>query len=72
MRIFVTTLLAAMLSSGAAVAGNDEIKSAVSAGPETLSGRAKIVDWDGNILREGTSGWPCLPDNSGTEGTGPW
>lgn len=56
MRIFVTTLLAAMLSSGAAVAGNDEIKSAVSAGPETLSGRAKIVDWDGNILREGTSG----------------
>ena len=63
MRILLTTFLAAMLSSGAAVAGSDEIKSAMSAGPETLSGKATIMDWQGKVIREGTNGWTCLPDN---------
>ena len=72
MRILLTTFLAAMLSSGAAVAGSDEIKSAMSAGPETLSGKATIMDWQGKVIREGTNGWTCLPDNPGTEGTDPW
>ena len=55
MRILLTTFLAAMLSSGAAVAGSDEIKSAMSAGPETLSGKATIMDWQGKDIREGTN-----------------
>ena len=47
-------------------------ESAMSAGPPSVSANATIQDWDGNILREGTNGWTCLPDNPGTPGTDPW
>jgi hypothetical protein len=50
----------------------DPIKSAMSAGPASISANATILDWQMKVLREGTNGWTCLPDNSATEGNDPW
>lgn len=50
----------------------DEIASAMSAGPASLADNATIMDWEGNVLREGTNGWTCVPDNADSPGTDPW
>ena len=49
-----------------------QIASAEKAGPSSLSKNATIVDWGGQVLREGTNGWACLPDRGNTEGEDPW
>ena len=48
------------------------IESAMSAGPESVSADARIIDWSMNELRAGTNGWTCLPDNPDGEGDAPW
>ena len=48
------------------------IASAESAGPASISKNATIKDWKMKVLRKGTNGWTCLPDNPGTSGTDPW
>ncbi len=62
----------AMLAPASSFAGDDQIKSAESAGPASLSKQATIKDWDMKVLRKGTNGWTCLPDNPKTTGTDPW
>lgn len=59
---------------GAPQAHADEakIKSALSAGPDSLTKNAAIQDWDGTVLRKGTNGWTCLPDIPDNGGTDPW
>jgi len=49
-----------------------KIKSALSAGPDSLTKNAAVQDWDGTVLREGTNGWTCLPDIPDNGGTDPW
>ena len=57
----------------ATVASDDEaIASAMSAGPSSISADAAIMDWDMNVLREGSNGWTCLPDRPDTDGNDPW
>lgn len=46
-----------------------EFVRAESAGPSSLSKNATILDEDGNVLRKGTNGWTCMPDNPRTPGT---
>ncbi|MGH7180713.1 MAG: hypothetical protein ACREJN_01905, partial [Nitrospiraceae bacterium] len=46
-----------------------EFARAESAGPSSLSKNATILDGDGNVLRKGTNGWTCMPDNPNTPGT---
>jgi hypothetical protein len=46
-----------------------EFARAESAGPSSLSKNATILDGDGNVLRKGTNGWTCMPDNPKTPGT---
>ena len=55
-----------------AFAGSDAISSAESAGPSSISKNATIKDWNMKVLRKGTNGWTCLPDNPKTPGTDPW
>jgi hypothetical protein len=52
--------------------GQDAIESAMSAGPSSISADATIMDWEMNVLREGTNEWTCLPDRPDTEGADPW
>lgn len=51
---------------------DEKIKSAMSAGPESIAAQATVMDWDHKILREGSNGWTCLPDRPDTEGDDPW
>lgn len=72
MRIFWIVLSGLFLMSGAALAADDQIASAAMAGPASIADHATILDWEGKVLREGSTGWTCRPDNAATEGTDPW
>lgn len=73
MKLFCHLILSMILFTPAvALANNGAIASAESAGPASISKNATIKDWKMKVLREGTNGWTCLPDNPGTPGTDPW
>lgn len=55
-----------------AAASDDPIQVAMSAGPSSISADATIMDWEMNVLRQGTNDWTCLPDRPDTEGLDPW
>ena len=48
------------------------IRSAVSAGPASITDEAAVSDWDMSEVRAGTNGWTCLPDRPDTDGNDPW
>ena len=55
---------------------SEKIDNAMSAGPESISADARILDWpdsNGNMreLRAGTNGWTCLPDYPSSPGNDP-
>jgi len=56
----------------AASADDEQIESAKSAGPLSISHRATIKDWNMKVLRKGTNVWTCMPDNPNTPGKDPW
>ncbi|MDF0672858.1 MAG: hypothetical protein P0120_00750 [Nitrospira sp.] len=39
------------------------------AAPSSLSKHATIMSRDGQVVRQGSNGWTCMPDNPGTTGT---
>ncbi|MBK0401238.1 hypothetical protein H0I76_18735 [Limibaculum sp. M0105] len=63
---------ALLLLSSTAWAGESEIESAMSAGPSSLASKATIQTWGGEVLREGSNGWVCLPDVPDDGGPNPW
>lgn len=67
----VALALVCLLVPAGALA-QDAIQSAMSAAPASISAAATVMDWDGKVLREGTNGWTCLPDNKDSPGTDPW
>lgn len=69
-RSFVFLLAALLLP--ASLTAQDAIRSAMSAGPASISAEATVIDWSFDVLREGSNGWTCLPDNQDTPGTDPW
>jgi hypothetical protein len=69
--LFFATAIALLLPGGL-YAQDEAIKSAMSAAPASLSKDATVMDWEMNVLREGTNGWVCLPDRPDTPGTDPW
>lgn len=44
------------------------IANALSAGPKDVTDGATVIDGEGNVLREGSNGWTCVPE---TPGMGP-
>ncbi len=55
------------------------IAEALSAAPASLAANATVADWEGNVLREGSGAYTCLPTPSGLEAgstpmcmDGPW
>ena len=48
------------------------IRSALSAGPASITDEAAVLDWDMNEVRTGSNGWTCLPDRPDTDGNDPW
>jgi hypothetical protein len=71
-RTLAAAFAALLLLTSTAMAQDKAIKSAMSAGPSSISADATILDWEMNVLREGTNEWTCLPDRPDTEGADPW
>lgn len=63
---------AGLAAAGSPVSQDETVKSAMSAGPSSISADATIMDWSFNVIRKGTNGWTCLPDRADTEGPDPW
>ena len=73
MRLIIAFFMVIGLLIPMAAQGNEtQIKSAESAGPSSVSKNATIKDWDMKVIRKGTNGWTCLPDNPDTPGADPW
>lgn len=68
------TLVAAFLVvpfAGSADDAADAVADALSAAWPGMAESATVVDWDGNVLKEGSSGYACMPTPPGLEGTAP-
>jgi hypothetical protein len=71
-RVPLAMILALFLFPLPAAAQDAAIKSAMSAAPASVSANATIVDWEMNVLREGSNDWTCLPNRADTPGEDPW
>lgn len=47
------------------------VKEALSAAWPGMAEHASVVDWEGNVLREGSNGYTCLPTPPNLSGTAP-
>jgi hypothetical protein len=47
------------------------VKEALSAAWPGMAEHAAVVDWEGNVLREGSNGYTCLPTPPNLSGTAP-
>ena len=72
MKIVIHLLFVVGLIWSGNVFAFDPIESAMSAAPESVSANATVVDWEMNVLREGSNGWTCLPDDVNAPGKAPW
>jgi len=62
--IGLATLFAAILVfpiAGSTEDASDAVADALSAAWPGMAENAKVVDWDGNVLKEGTNGYTCMP-----------
>lgn len=50
---------------------NEMIQNAESAAPASLAAHATIMDMEGNVIRKGTNGWVCMPDNPNVPNNAP-
>ena len=48
-----------------------KIANALSAAPELITAAATVADLDGTVLRAGTNGFTCMPDDPAIPGNGP-
>lgn len=53
--------LAPLLPTHAGAQTDSIVQEALSAAPSTVSMDATVMDWEQNVLREGSNGWTCLP-----------
>lgn len=72
MKLQAVFFLAAGLALPAVLVAQDQIESARSAAPASVSNDATIKAWDGTVLHEGSNDWTCFPDNADTPGNDPW
>jgi hypothetical protein len=63
-RVLVTGLAAALTLAPFTARAQDKaavVKDALSAAWPGMAEHATVVDWEGNVLREGSNGYTCLP-----------
>lgn len=70
MRVSLVALFA-VITAAPAMAAVDPIASATSAAPPTIGRAATVMSMDGKVLRKGTNGWTCFPDDPGSPGNDP-
>ena len=57
--------------AGSAEDESDALADAISAGWPGMAKDATVMDWEGNVLKEGTNGYTCLPTPPMLSGTAP-
>jgi hypothetical protein len=63
--------LPAIAGSLDAQTGEDPVANALSAAPPAIAANATVVDADGNVLRAGSNGYTCFPDDPAMDGNSP-
>lgn len=69
--VLATAGVAIIASPVDAQAQDALIANALSAAPAAIAEGATVADGAGNILREGSNGWVCLPDDPARPGNSP-
>jgi hypothetical protein len=70
---FIAVGLAGLALAACAHEGGDgRYHSGGSAHRASAADHATLIDWDGRLIRSGSNGWTCLPDNSYTAEDDPW
>jgi len=62
--------MAIIFAAGTAMADSSKeemIKEALAAAPPSLAATSAVHDWQGNVLREGSSGYVCMPRTPDSE-----
>ncbi|WP_208858061.1 hypothetical protein [Halomonas aestuarii] len=67
----LVALLACLAGSGVALADQAMIDDALAAASPVLTEGASVVDWEGNVLKEGSNGFTCMPTPPSLAGTAP-
>jgi hypothetical protein len=70
----LVTLCATILVVPLSVSADDEadkVSDALSAGWPGMGANATVMDWEGNMLKEGSNGYTCLPTPPMLSGTAP-
>jgi hypothetical protein len=65
-------LVSAVALTAAPSQAQDIVRSAQSAAPASISAAATIMNWDLEVVRQGSNDWTCLPDRPNTPGNDPW
>lgn len=60
-----------LMVATAVAAPADPVANATSAAPASIGSGATVMTMDGKVLRKGTNGWTCFPDDPGTPGNDP-
>ena len=78
MRRFLSTAVTAVcfgpaLATAQSSGGNADarVRNALSAAPPSVANGATVVDHENNVLRKGTNGWTCMPDDPGVPNNSP-
>jgi len=69
--ILSVSALVLIVQPASAQSEQEMIENALSAAPADIAAHAAVVDLEGNVLREGTSEYTCMPDNSEWPGNSP-
>src|SRR5210317_972943 len=67
----LSVAILALPLSGSAEDTSDAIADALSAAWPGMAENATVVDWEGNVLREGSNGFTCMPTPPSLEGNAP-
>lgn len=67
----IVTIPASIHAQQPAASRENLIASALSAAPPSVAGAAKIMLMDGTVLRAGTNGWTCFPDDADVPNNSP-
>lgn len=68
----VLALASAVALTAAPSHAQDIVRSAQSAAPTSISADATIMNWDLQVVRQGSNEWTCLPNRPNTPGNDPW
>lgn len=69
--VFVAVAFLVISVPGSADDKSDAIADALSAAWPGMAENATVVDWEGNVLREGSNGFTCFPTPPTLEGNAP-